>query len=120
MNIAQSNFINELTSRESYDVIFITTKLRYNTDFFWKFVKSSGTVVDTVEPDIDSDQYGAFLRLFFSVSFTFSHQITRVNETFLSLQMYIRFKKFGCFLFRTEPIWDGPHLCHLALDRLAG
>lgn len=68
MNIAQSNFINELTSRESYDVIFITTKLRYNTDFFWKFVKSSGTVVDTVEPDIDSDQYGAFLRLFYSVS----------------------------------------------------
>lgn len=68
VNIAQSNFINELTSRESYDVIFITTKLRYNTDFFWKFVKSSGTVVDTVEPDIDSDQYGAFLRLFYSVS----------------------------------------------------
>ncbi|XP_063708074.1 reticulon-4-interacting protein 1, mitochondrial-like [Culicoides brevitarsis] len=100
VNIAQSNFINELTSRESYDVIFITTRLRYSTDFFWKFVKPSGTVVNTVEPDIDSDQYGAFMRLFYS--------------------MYIKLKKFGCFLLRTEPTWDGPHLCHLALDRLAG
>lgn len=67
-SIAQSNFINELTSRESYDVIFITTKVQYNTEFLLKFLKTNGKLINTVERDINSDEYGAFMRLFYSVS----------------------------------------------------
>lgn len=99
-NIAQSNLINELTSRDSYDVIFLTTKVKYKKDFLQKFLTVDGKLIDTVEPDINSDSYGAFMRMFYS--------------------LFIRLKKFGSFLLRCEPDWGGPHLCHLSLDRLAG
>lgn len=66
-SIAQSNLINELTSRESYDAIFITTKVQYNIDFLHKFLKTNGKLVDSVEPELPSDEYGVFKKLCFSV-----------------------------------------------------
>ena len=33
--------------------------------------------------------------------------------------MYVRLKKILLALTKSNPNWDGPHLCHLSLDRLA-
>lgn len=35
-------------------------------------------------------------------------------------QIYVRLEKSIASVFKTEPDWGGPHLCHKALDRLAG
>ena len=37
-----------------------------------------------------------------------------------SPQIYVRLEKSFTSLFKMQPDWGGPHLCHLALDRLAG
>lgn len=34
--------------------------------------------------------------------------------------MYVKLKKIGTRLIKRKPDWGGPHLCHLALDTLAG
>lgn len=37
----------------------------------------------------------------------------------LWLQIYVKLKLLSAKITKTSPNWDGPHLCHLALDRLA-
>lgn len=34
--------------------------------------------------------------------------------------MYVRLEKGIAAIFKSKPDWGGPHLCHLALNRLAG
>lgn len=38
----------------------------------------------------------------------------------LYFQFYVKLEKLISTLFKSNPDWGGPHLCHLALDRLAG
>lgn len=95
------NLTNELKKREKYDVIFVTTAQDYNFKILEQFLNpEGGLLVNTIELDILSDQYGFFTRIFYSI-------ITR-------------FKKLGMTVLRIQPNWGGPHLCHMALDRLAG
>lgn len=35
-------------------------------------------------------------------------------------QIYVRLEKSIAYLFKIEPDWGGPHICHRELDRLAG
>lgn len=64
-----------------------------------KFVKNTGKVIDTVEKRIASDEYGFFMRLLCS--------------------MYVKLEKTVAYLFKFEPNYGGPHICHRSLDRLA-
>lgn len=64
--------LKELTIREHYDVVFLTTVQTYNRDFISKFLRRGGIIVDTVEKRLSSDDYGFFMRFFCSVSEDFS------------------------------------------------
>uniref|UniRef100_A0A182IPZ2 Uncharacterized protein n=1 Tax=Anopheles atroparvus TaxID=41427 RepID=A0A182IPZ2_ANOAO len=100
VNVDKSNFINELTSREKFHFIFLTTRLGYDYNFLKKFLTKDGVIVDAVEPELSTDEYGLFRRFFFGT--------------------YVKCRKAVAFLFRTNVDWGGPHLCHLVLERLAG
>ncbi|KFB47870.1 AGAP011189-PA-like protein [Anopheles sinensis] len=100
VNVDKSNFINELTSREKFNFIFLTTRLGYDYKFLEKFLTKDGVIVDAVEPELSTDEYGVVGRFF--------------------LGTYVRCRKAVAFLFRTNVDWGGPHLCHLVLERLAG
>ncbi|XP_053671147.1 reticulon-4-interacting protein 1, mitochondrial-like [Anopheles nili] len=100
VNVDKSNFINELTSREKFHFIFLTTRLGYDYKFLEKFLTKDGVIVDAVEPEISTDDYGVIGRFF--------------------LGTYVRCRKAFACLFRTTVDWGGPHLCHLVLRRLAG
>lgn len=39
---------------------------------------------------------------------------------FFSFQIYVRLEKCVAYVFKKESDWGGPHICHRALDRLAG
>lgn len=60
--------LKELTIREHFDVVFLTTAQTYNRDFVSKFVCRDGIIVDTVEKRLASDEYGFFMRFLCSVS----------------------------------------------------
>lgn len=75
-SIEQSSFMNELLSRtDRYDVVFFTTHLNYNTDFIKKFLTKTGVVIQATEKDLPSDDYGAFMRMLFSVRITFDIEL---------------------------------------------
>lgn len=59
--------VKELTIRKSYDAIFLTTASTYNRDFINKFITDDGIVIDTVEKQLSSDDYGLFMRFLCSV-----------------------------------------------------
>lgn len=59
--------LKELTIREHYDVVFFTTSQTYNRDFISNFLRPNGIVVDTVEKQLASDNYGICLRFLCSV-----------------------------------------------------
>ncbi|XP_031628018.1 reticulon-4-interacting protein 1, mitochondrial-like isoform X2 [Contarinia nasturtii] len=92
--------LKELTMREHYDVVFLTTSQTYNRDFIGKFLCENGIIIDTVEKRLSSDEYGFFMRFLCSI--------------------YVRLEKCVSFLFKTESDWGGPHICHRTLDKLAG
>ncbi|XP_053684916.1 reticulon-4-interacting protein 1 homolog, mitochondrial-like isoform X1 [Sabethes cyaneus] len=100
INVEKSNLINELTAREKFDYIFLTTRLAYDHKFLTKFLAKGGTIVDTVEPELASDEFGPLSRMLLSV--------------------LIKVRKLAAVIFRTHPDWGGPHLCHMVLERLAG
>ncbi|XP_035787120.1 reticulon-4-interacting protein 1, mitochondrial-like isoform X2 [Anopheles albimanus] len=100
VNVDKSNFINELTSREKFHFIFLTTRLGYDYKFMEKFLTKDGVIVDAVEPELSTDDYGVVGRFF--------------------LGTYVRFRRALAFLCRTNVDWGGPHLCHRMLERLAG
>lgn len=60
--------LKELTIREHYDVVFLTTEQTYNRDFISKFLRKGGIIIDTVEKRLSSDEYGLFMRFLCSVS----------------------------------------------------
>lgn len=60
--------LKELTMREHYDVVFLTTEQTYNRDFISKFLRKGGIIIDTVENRLSSDEYGLFMRFLCSVS----------------------------------------------------
>nr|XP_049464433.1 reticulon-4-interacting protein 1, mitochondrial-like isoform X3 [Anopheles coluzzii] len=100
VNVEKSNFINELTSRPKFHYIFLTTRLGYDYKFLEKFLTKDGVIVDAVEPEQSTDDYGVVGRFF--------------------LGTYVRCRKVAAVLFRTSVDWGGPHLCHFVLERLAG
>ncbi|XP_050080560.1 reticulon-4-interacting protein 1, mitochondrial-like isoform X1 [Anopheles maculipalpis] len=100
VNVDKSNFINELTSRDKFHYIFLTTRLGYDYKFLEKFLTKDGVIVDAVEPELRTDDYGVIGRFF--------------------LGSYVRCRKAVALLLRTNVDWGGPHLCHLVLERLAG
>ncbi|XP_055623336.1 reticulon-4-interacting protein 1, mitochondrial-like isoform X2 [Toxorhynchites rutilus septentrionalis] len=100
VNIEKSNLINELASRDKFDYIFLTTRIGYDYNFLRKFLTNRGVIVDAVEPELASDEYGTAMRLL--------------------LGLLVRFRKILAVIFRSHPDWGGPHLCHLLLDRLTG
>lgn len=59
--------LKELTIREHFDVVFLTTSQAYNRDFISKFLRKGGTIIDTVEKRLSSDEYGIFMRFLCSV-----------------------------------------------------
>lgn len=112
--------LKELTSREPYDVIFLTTSQSYNTDFLNRFLVENGAIVDAVEKSLASDEYGLFMRFLCSVSEYLQLSIEQLRtRSFFLTQIYVRLEKCIANLFGTTPDWGGPHLCHKALDRLA-
>lgn len=100
VNVEKSNLINELAGREKFDFIFLTTRIAYDHKFLDKFLAKGGVIIDTVEPELASDEYGPLMRMF--------------------LGLFVRLRKAVAVIFRTHPDWGGPHLCHMVLDRLAG
>lgn len=62
--------LKELAIREQYDVVFLTTSVTYNRDFISKFLNHGGTIIDTVEKRLSSDEYGFFMRFLCSVSYS--------------------------------------------------
>lgn len=96
----KSNLINELTPREKFDYIFLTTRIAYDHKFLEKFLTKHGIIIDAVEPELASDEYGPLMRVL--------------------LAMLVKFRKMMAIIFRTHPDWGGPHLCHHGLERLAG
>lgn len=92
--------IKELLLREAFDFVFVTTSSSYNRHFIFKFLKYGGKIIDTVEKCIASDEYGIFMRLLCS--------------------MYVKLEKITAYLFKFEPNYGGPHICHRSLERLAG
>lgn len=60
--------LKELTIREHFDVIFLTTSQTYNRDFISNFLRPGGIIIDTVEKRLASDEYGLFMRFLCSVS----------------------------------------------------
>ncbi|XP_058462164.1 reticulon-4-interacting protein 1 homolog, mitochondrial-like isoform X2 [Malaya genurostris] len=100
VNVEKSNLINELTGREKFDYIFLTTRIAYDHRFLEKFLAKGGIIVDTVEPELPSDEFGPLMRVL--------------------LSLLVRFRKMTTAIFRTHPDWGGPHLCHMVLERLAG
>lgn len=68
-SIEQSTFLNELLSRQDrYDVVFFTTRLNYSTNFITRFLAHGGFVVHATENDLESDNYGIFMRMLFKVT----------------------------------------------------
>lgn len=59
--------LKELTVREHYDVIFFTTSQTYNRDFISNFLRRDGIIIDTVEKQLASDNYGFCMRILCSV-----------------------------------------------------
>ncbi|XP_052564779.1 reticulon-4-interacting protein 1, mitochondrial-like isoform X1 [Culex pipiens pallens] len=100
VNVEKSNLINELASRDKFDFIFLTTRIAYDYKFLEKFLAKRGVIVDAVEPELASDEYGPLMRLLLGV--------------------LVKLKKTASVIFRTHPDWGGPHVCPLVLDRLAG
>nr|XP_029712831.1 reticulon-4-interacting protein 1 homolog, mitochondrial isoform X1 [Aedes albopictus] len=100
VNVEKSNLINELTPREKFDYIFLTTRIAYDHKFLEKFLTKHGIIIDAVEPELASDEYGPLMRVL--------------------LAMLVKFRKMMAVIFRTHPDWGGPHLCHHGLERLAG
>ncbi|XP_062558988.1 reticulon-4-interacting protein 1 homolog, mitochondrial-like isoform X2 [Armigeres subalbatus] len=100
VNVEKSNLINELTPREKFDYIFLTTRIAYDHTFLERFLTKRGIIVDAVEPELASDEYGPLARVLLAV--------------------LVRLRKATALIFRTHPDWGGPHLCHLVLERLAG
>lgn len=98
--------LEELSRRyqeSEFDVIFITTLEcvdEYVENSFRKYLNPGGIIVNSVEATLDSDDYGFFLKKFYS--------------------MYVSLKRTVFGMFSLNMDWDGPHLCHNALDRLAG
>lgn len=60
--------LKELTIRDHYDVVFLTTSQTYNRDFISKFLNRGGVIIDTVEKRLSSDEYHFFMRFLCSVS----------------------------------------------------
>ncbi|XP_055591829.1 reticulon-4-interacting protein 1, mitochondrial-like isoform X2 [Uranotaenia lowii] len=100
VNVEKSNLINELTAREKFHHIFLTTRIAYDHRFLEKFLAKSGVIIDAVEPELASDEFGPLMRLLLGIA--------------------VRCRKLVATVFRTQPDWGGPHLCHLMLERLAG
>lgn len=99
-----ANIIDELenlSSDEKFDIIFISTLLDYDKEKFYKFLKpETGVIVSTVEQNVSSDNFNLFIKLFYSV--------------------YVRLKRSLFTLLNINLDWNGPHLCHNSLDRLGG
>lgn len=63
--------LKELSIRKTYDVVFLTTSTAYNKDFIKSFLSHNGTLIDTVERPLASDEYGFFMRVLCSVNLHF-------------------------------------------------
>lgn len=59
--------LKELIIRKPYDVVFLTASSTYNRDFIYKFLTENGSVIDTDEKPLASDDYGVFMRFLCSV-----------------------------------------------------
>lgn len=59
----------ELKIRKPYNFIFLTTATSYNKDFLKLFLTNDGSIIDTVENHMPSDDYGIFMRFLCSVSY---------------------------------------------------
>ncbi|KAJ6647952.1 Reticulon-4-interacting protein 1, mitochondrial [Pseudolycoriella hygida] len=94
----QQIFFKELSIRKEYDLIYFTTETEYDKEFIRSFLSPSGLIIDTVEPSLKTDR-------------------SILSQFFYSI--YVKLKLFSAKITKTRPNWDGPHLCHLALDRLA-
>lgn len=95
-----SNIRKQLALRNRFDVIFMTTTDTYPCSVMEQFIVPQGVIINTVEADIASDNFGLLMRCAYSV--------------------YVRLKSLAYSVVRAKPDWGGPHLCHLALDQLAG
>ncbi|XP_059607478.1 reticulon-4-interacting protein 1, mitochondrial-like isoform X2 [Phlebotomus argentipes] len=95
------NLSNVLATREdTFDVIFFTNHVSYDRSFLYKHLRTGGRIIDTCEAPLWSDNLG-FLGRFF-------------------LSWLVSLRRLAGWAIRSPPDWGGPHLCHHALDRLAG
>ncbi|KAG4068504.1 hypothetical protein HA402_004845 [Bradysia odoriphaga] len=94
----QQILFKELSIRKEYDRIYFTTETDYDKEFIRSFLTPDGLIIDTVEPNLKTDR-------------------SILSQFFYSI--YVKLKLISAKLTNTRPTWDGPHLCHLALDRLA-
>lgn len=119
----QQILFKELSIRKEYDLIYFTTETDYDKEFIRSFLTPGGLIIDTVEPNLQTDR---------SILSQFFYSVSVCGQTFLNLcrlgwfqlalfwclQIYVKLKLISAKLTNTRPTWDGPHLCHLALDRL--
>lgn len=77
-----------------------------------------GLIIDTVEPNLKTDR-SILSQFFYSVSVSEPMNINFWYFQWLRFQIYVKLKLISAKVTKTRPTWDGPHLCHLALDRLA-
>lgn len=73
--------LKELTIRSPYDVVFLTTSSTYNRDFISKFLAENGSIIDTDEKPLASDEYGIFMRFLCSVCIHQKHTHIHITHT---------------------------------------
>lgn len=98
MPTEQQMLFKELSIRKEYDFIYFTTETDYDKEFIRSFLTPDGLIIDTVEPNLKTDR-------------------SILSQFFYSI--YVKLKLISAKVTKSRPTWDGPHLCHLALDRLA-
>lgn len=64
----QNILFKELSIRKEYNVAFLTTATHYDIEFIRSFITPKGIIVNAVEPNLPSDDYGVVKFFFYSVS----------------------------------------------------